>query len=191
MKSNKVKGINLKSECFAFITSAVAVLALLAFALAPAAIASSEGDVRTTVENVFQSLKNKNYEALYESLPSGSRSRITRDRFTSSLRRAQDNYELSRLDVGNIRVAGDFAVADTVLYGRLLKPVSLEGKIVVQQYLVREAGKWKVATGDKATIQKFLSANPSFARKFSIRPPRIFVKKDNSWIEFVPPKRGQ
>src|SRR5262245_48026465 len=116
-------------------TNAVALLLLLTFGLAPAVGASNEGDVRATVESVFQSLKNRNYEALYESLPSGSRARITRERFASSLRRAQDNYELSRLDVGNIRVAGDFAVVDTVLYGRLLKPLELEGKIVVQQYL--------------------------------------------------------
>ena len=166
-------------------------LTILMFALASAtpALASNEGEVRSTVERVFQSLKNKNYESLYESLPAGSRSRISRERFANSLRRTQDSYELSRMDVGAIKVAGNFAVVDTVLYGRVLKPLTLEGKIVVQQYLVREDGKWKVATGDTATIQSFLKSNPSFARQFRILTPRVFVKKDDSWVEFVPPKR--
>lgn len=150
---------------------------------------SSETEVRATVERVFQSLKDQNYESLYDSLPAGSRSRITRERFASSLRRTQDNYALDRMEVGNVKVSGNFAVVDTVLYGRLIKPLNLDGKIVVQQYLVREDGKWKVATGDNSTIQRFLKANPAFARQFRLRPPRVFVKKDGSWVEFTPPKR--
>jgi hypothetical protein len=151
---------------------------------------SAETEVRATVERVFQNLKDKNYEALYDTLPAGSRSRITRERFASSLRRTQDNYALDRMEVGNTKVAGNFALVDTVLYGRLLKPLDLEGKIVVQQYLVREDGKWKVATGDNATIQRFLKTNPTFARQFRIRPPRVFVKKDGGWVEFAPPRNG-
>ncbi len=151
--------------------------------------ASTESDVRATVEQVFQNLKNKKYEALYDALPAHTRSRITRERFVSSLRRTQDNYALDRMDVGNVKVSGNIAVNDTDLYGRLLKPFDMEGKIVVQQYLVREDAKWKVATGDNATIQKFLKSNPAFARQFRIRPPRVFVKKDGSWVEFTPPKR--
>jgi hypothetical protein len=172
-------------------TKAFTSLALaLAFLLFPmGALASNEGDVRSAVESVFQSLKNKNYESLYETLPSGTRSRISKERFASSLRRTQDNYALDRMDVGKVKVAGDFAVVDTVLYGRLLQPLSLEGKIVVQQYLVREGGKWKMATGDDATIQRFLKANPTFARQFSINKPKVFVKKDGKWVEFTPPSR--
>ena len=151
--------------------------------------ASNESDVRATVEQVFQNLKDKKYEALYDALPAGTRSRIARDRFASSLRRTQDNYALDRMDIGKIKVSGNIAVVDTDLYGRLLKPFDMEGKIVVQQYLVREDGKWKVATGDNATIQRFLKSNPAFARQFRIRPPRVFVKKDGSWVEFTPPKR--
>ena len=52
-----------------------------------------------------------------------------------------------------MRVSGNIAVADTELYGRVTKPFPAEGKIVVQQYLVREDGKWRVATGDSGTIQ--------------------------------------
>jgi hypothetical protein len=152
--------------------------------------ASNESDVRGTVDWVFQSLKNKNYESLYDALPSNFRARISRDRFASSLRRSQDSYELDKLEIGAVKVAGSLAVVDTVLYGRLVKPLNLEGKIVVQQYLIREDGKWKVATGDDATIQRFLKSNSAFS-KFRIRPPKVFVKRDGAWVEFVPPKRNQ
>jgi hypothetical protein len=171
------------------------ILAFIAFFLlvsyASANAVSNEGEVRATVDKVFQNLKSKNYEALYDSLPANTRARITRERFASSLRRTQDNYALDRMDVGKIKVLGNIAVVDTDLYGRLLKPFDMEGKIVVQQYLVREEGKWKVATGDNATIQRFLKSNPAFARQFKIRLPRIFVKKDGRWVEFVPPQRSR
>ncbi len=170
------------------ITPSFLALSLLICCAIPLA-ASNESEVRATVDEVFQNLKNKNYEALYEALPTNTRSRITRERFASSLRRTQDNYALERMDVGRIRVSGDIAIVETNLYGRLLKPLDLEGKIVVQQYLVREGGKWKVATGDTTTMQRFFKSNPAFARQFGLRSPQIFVKKDGQWVEFVPPKR--
>jgi len=150
---------------------------------------SNESEVRATVERVFQELKSKNYDALYENLPASSRSRISRERFTNGLRRTQDTYALDRIEMGRVKASGNIATVDTVFYGRLLKPFDTEGKIVAQQYLVREDGKWKVATGDNATIRRFLAANPAFARQFPIRPPRVFVKKDGAWVEFTLPRR--
>lgn len=151
--------------------------------------ASPEAEVRSTVQQIFGQLKSKNFEALYDSLPSGSRSRMPRDRFTSALRRSQDMYALERIEIGKARVSGNLAVVDTTLYGHLLKPFDAEGKIVAQQYLVREDGRWKVATGDNATIRRFLEANSAFGRQFPIRQPRVFVKKDGGWTEFTLPKR--
>jgi len=159
------------------------------FVVASASSWSSETEVRATVERVFQELKSKNYDALYENLPASSRARLSRERFSSGLRRTQDTYALDRIEIGRVRASGNIATVDTVFYGRLLKPFETEGKIVAQQYLVREDGKWKVATGDNATIRKFLSANPAFARQFPIRPPRVFVKKDGGWAEFMLPQR--
>lgn len=156
---------------------------------ARASAISAESEVRATVERVFQDLKSKNYEALYENLPASSRSKLSRERFTNGLRRSQDTYALDRIEIGKVKASGNIATVDTVLYGRLLKPFDTEGKIVAQQYLVREDGKWKVATGDNTTIRRFLAANPAFARQFPIRAPRVFVKKDGSWVEFKPPKR--
>ena len=55
---------------------------------------------------------------------------------------------------------------------------------MVQQYLVREDGKWRVATGDSGTINRFLASNPAFRAKFPIRQPRVYVKQGNNWVEF-------
>lgn len=158
------------------------------FATGVATVGSNESEVRATVEQVFQELKSKNYNALYENLPASSRTRLSLERFTSGLRRTQDSYLLDRIEIGKVKAAGNIAAVDTVLYGRLLKPFATEGKIVVQQYLVREGGKWKVATGDNSTIRSFLTANPAFARQFPIRAPHVFVKRDGRWVEFAMPR---
>ena len=69
-------------------------------------------------------------------------------------------YALDRMEIGAVRVTGNLAVVDTVLYGRVVSPIQAEGKIVVQQYLIREDGKWRVATGDQSTVKKFVSSSP-------------------------------
>jgi hypothetical protein len=172
-----------------FKTRALAALLTAVFCLsAGTARASEESDVRGVVQNVFQQLQSRDYSSVYDSLPSATRKRMSRDRFTNALKRAQDRYVLDRINIGAVRVSGNIAVADTELFGRLAKPFEAEGKIVVQQYLVREAGKWRVATGDTATIQRFLKSNPAFARKFPIRQPRIYVKRDGKWVVFNPPQ---
>jgi hypothetical protein len=151
--------------------------------------ASDVSDVRNTVQTVFEQLKSRNYEGLYDLLPDSSRNRMSRDRFVSALQRAQDFYQLDRLEIGAVKVAGNLAVVDTVLYGRVVAPIQAEGKIVVQQYLVRENGTWRVATGDQGAVRKFLAANPAYSKGFRIRQPRIYVKQNNKWVEFNPGRR--
>jgi len=153
--------------------------------------ASDESDVRGTVQRVFDQLKSHDYSSLYDSLPTSSRNRMSRDRFTNALERAQGFYQLDRLEIGTSKISGNLAVVDTVLYGRVVTPIQAEGKIVVQQYLVREDGKWRVATGDQATVKKFLASNPGFSKGFKIRQPKIFVKQNNQWIEFKGPGSGR
>jgi hypothetical protein len=167
-----------------------ALILMAVFCLATATTqASEEGNVRGVVQQVFQQLQSRDYGSVYDSLPSSTRSRTARDRFITALKRSQDRYTLDRINIGAVRVSGNIAVADTELYGRLAKPFEAEGKIVVQQYLVREDGKWRVATGDNATIQRFLKSNPTFARKFPIRQPRIYVKQDGKWVPFNLPRK--
>lgn len=162
---------------------AVVVLIFGVFAV-PLIKASDQSDVRSAVQNVFDQLKSQNYSALYDFLPGASRNRMSRDRFVSALQRAQGLYQLDSIDIGAIKVMGNLAVVDTVLYGRVVNPIQAEGKIVVQQYLLREDGKWRVATGDQSTVRKFLVENPGFGKGFKIRQPKVYVKQDNKWIEF-------
>ena len=155
--------------------------------IAPASVvaqSAEESAVRAAVQQVFSQLQSHDYSSVYDSLPSSTRTRVSKSRFVSALQRAQDRYVLDRIGIGKVRVAGNLAVVDTELFGRISQPFPAEGKIVVQQYLVREDGKWRVATGDTGTIQRFLKANPSFARRFPIRQPRIYVKQGNNWVEF-------
>ena len=164
----------------------VLVLILLCGGLAKA---SDQADVRATVQNVFEQLKSHDYGSLYDLLPDSARTRMSRDRFVSALQRAQDFYQLDRMDIGATKVMGNLAVVDTVLYGRVVAPIQAEGKIVVQQYLLREDGKWRVATGDQSTVKKVLAANPGFSKGFRIKQPRIYVKQDGKWVEFSVPRR--
>lgn len=168
-------------------TTVTMALLMAAFWLSPnVARASEETDVRAVVLQVFKQLQTQDFGSVYDSLPAATRNRMSRERFVNALKRSQNRYILDRINIGTVRVSGNVAVADTELYGRLAKPFVAEGKIAVQQYLVREDGKWRVATGDRATIQQFLKANPAFARKFPIRQPRIFVKQNDQWVEFNP-----
>jgi hypothetical protein len=170
---------------------AVAVLAVVFISNSALVKASDQSDVRTTVQSVFEQLKSRNYDALYDFLPGASRNRMSRDRFVSALQRAQDFYQLDRMDIGTVKVMGNLAVVDTVLYGRVVNPIQADGKIVVQQYLLREDGKWRVATGDQSTVRKFLAANPGFSKGFAIRQPRVYIKQNDKWIEFNGPRGGR
>jgi hypothetical protein len=147
------------------------------------AVASDESDVRSTIQGVFDQLKSGNYGALYDSLPSSSRSRIAKDRFISGLQRTSDVFQLDRIEIGAVRVSGNLAVADTTMYARVSKPLKADGKLVVQQYVVREDGQWRVATGDNATINRFLKENPSFARRFPIKRPKAYINQNGKWVE--------
>src|ERR687884_173813 len=68
--------------------------------------ASEASDVRNTVQSVFEQLKSHDYSGLYDRLPGASRNRMSRDRFVSALQRAQDFYQLDRIEIGAIKVAG-------------------------------------------------------------------------------------
>src|SRR5215471_5228457 len=110
------------------------------------AAVSTEAEVRGAVQRIFNQLKDGKYEALYDSLPSSSQSRISRDRLVDGLQRTRNLYQLQRLEIGAIHVSGDLAVVDTVMYAHIAPPFDADGKIVVQQYLIKENGTWRVAT---------------------------------------------
>src|SRR6266850_5343275 len=153
------------------------------------AAASDESEVRSSVQRIFDQLKAGQYEVLYDSLPSSTRSRVPRDRFIKGLQGSRNMYQLDRIEIGAVRVSGNIAVVDTVMYAHIQQPFNADGKLVVQQYLVREDGSWRVATGDRATIDRFLKSNPGFARKFPIRRTRAFVQQNGQWVEIPLGKR--
>lgn len=167
----------------------IASLVLILFSSGAVAKASDQSDVRATVQNVFDQLKAHNYASLYDLLPDSARGRMSRERFVNALERAQEFYQLDRMDIGATKIMGNLAVVDTVLYGRVTAPIQAEGKIVVQQYLLREDGRWRVATGDQSTVKKVLAANPGFSKGFRIQQPRVYIKQNDKWVEFNP-QRG-
>jgi len=167
----------------------IAILIIVSFGVS--ANASDQSDVRATVQNVFDQLKAHNYESLYDLLPGSARTRMSRERFVSALQRAQDFYQLDKMDIGTTKIMGNLAVVDTVLYGRVTTPIQAEGKIVVQQYLLREDGKWRVATGDQSTVKKVLAANPGFSKGFRIQQPRVYIKQNDKWVEFNPQRNNK
>ena len=164
-----------------------------AFAAAPASalrVASGEAEVRKTVERDFQQLKAGDYNSLYDVLPSASQRRQSREQFVRALERTRGMYELERLEIGAVRVSGDLGVVDSVVYGRGRAPFAGEAKIVARQYLVREGGRWRVTTGERATIQPLLNANPAFAKKYPLVQPRLYLKRDGRWVDISKELRG-
>jgi hypothetical protein len=136
------------------------------------AAADDKAEVRSAVQRIFNQMKARQYDDLYDSLSNSSKKRFTRQRFTSSMQRADDNYRLERLEIGAVRVRGNTAVVDTVIYARVLKPAEGEGKLVAQQTLVREDGQWKVS-----------SASPGAG--LSSRPSRVYLKRDGRWVDIT------
>jgi hypothetical protein len=192
MKRKSLK-IEMKNKNFAFTVALLFALLSVtlvgsspatAAAAAPAArVVANEAEARGTVERAFQQLKGGDYNSLYEVLPSASQRRVTRERFVGALERTRGMYELERLEIGAVRIAGDLGVVDSVVYGRVRAPFAGEAKIVARQYLVREGGRWRVTTGDAATIRPLLAANPTFGKKYPFSQPRIYLKRDNRWVD--------
>jgi hypothetical protein len=173
--------MKIKTRLSPFIT-AIALLFWLGTATTSRA-ASPKNEVQAVVQRVFAQLRSGQFNSLYDNLPATSRARVSRANFNAMLQKTRSMYQLDRLDVGAVHVANNLAVVDTVMYGRVLQPITADGKIVVQQYLVREDGAWRVATGDNQTIRRFLAANPAFSKRFAIRPPRVYVKQNGGWVE--------
>jgi len=155
-------------------------------ATAGTAMPGTEVEVKRAAQVAFDRLRSGDYAALYEALPSTSQRRIPRARFIAALERVRGMYQLDRLQVGGVAVEGDGAAIDTTIYGRVREPVQGEGKIEVRQYLEREGGSWRVITDDASAVRRLLAKQPKLARRFPVRPPRVFVKRDASWVELTP-----
>jgi hypothetical protein len=144
-------------------TLLLVLLLLTAMVPAVAGRASDDADVRAAVQRSFQLLKDGQYSALYDALPSSAKKSITRQKFVQSMQQSRGLYRVDRMDIGTVKVSGNTATADTTMYGRVLKPQENDGKIVVRQRLVRESGVWHLAVNNTS--------------------PRIYVKRDGRWVD--------
>ncbi len=174
---------------------ALVVLALL-FSTPPALAQSKSATPRGAVETFFSLLKSQKYDALYDFLPSQFQGQTTREQLALSLKRLNGFLAIEKLEIGRVQQRGDYAVVDTTIYGRLKQPMKLgdreinEGRVNAQQYLLREDGKWKLATADNRSQSFFLKRNPDFNKQFQITRPRLEFKWNDKWEGFWPKLRN-
>lgn len=147
---------------------------------------------QAAVQTFFNHLKNRQYDALYDFLPAGMQAQITREQMTLSLRRLDAVIQVDKLEIGRVQRRGDYAVVDTTLYGRLKRPMKIdgqdlvEGRVAVQQMLFREGDRWKVITADDRTRRMFQQQHPEFERGFQFKSPQFAFRQDGVWKPFQP-----
>src|SRR5262245_66280843 len=104
-------------------------------------------DARAAVNKFFLLLKSRSYPALYEFLPSDLQRQVTREQLAMSLMRLDSFITIERMEVGRVQARGDFAVVNTTIYGKLKKPVTVngeeinEGRIQTKQLMLRAGDK--------------------------------------------------
>lgn len=149
---------------------------------------------RGAVENFFKLLKTQDYQALYDFLPAEFQQQTSREQLTLSLKRLNNFLTIEKLEIGRVQQRDAQAVVDTVIYGRLKQPRRFqnveisEGRVQVQQFLLRENNQWKLATADNRSQSYFLKRNPEFSKQFQITPPKLEFKRDGKW-EAAGPRR--
>jgi hypothetical protein len=148
---------------------------------------SQTKDARATVQTFFSLLKNQKYASLHEFLPSQLQQQITPAQLALSLKRLDSFIIIDRMELGRAQQKGDFAVIDTTIYGRLKKPLKVngeevtEGRVSVQQFLFKENNTWKIATADNRTRDYFLKSHPEFTKQFQFVLPRFEFKQNGRW----------
>ena len=154
-------------------------------------------EARSAVNKFFLLLKSRSYPALYEFLPSDLQRQITREQLALSLMRLDSFITIERMEVGRVQQRGDFAVINTTIYGKLKKPVKLngeeisEGRVAAQQFLFREGGRWKVVTADNRTQSYFLKRNAEFSKQFQLAQPKFEFKQKDGWAAMGKPIKPQ
>ncbi len=142
---------------------------------------------RAAVQNFFKRLKAGQYDAVYDDLPSQVQQQVTREQLIQSLKRLESFLVMDKMEIGRVQQRAEAAVVDTTIYGRLKRPMKIEGedifegRVDVQQYLIKEGRDWRVITADDRTRAYFLRRNPEFNRGFELSAPRFAYKKRGEW----------
>ena len=165
----------------------------IAFISFAAQAQNKTGDARGTVQNFFSLLKAQKYAELHNFLPSQLQKQTTREQLAESLKRLEQFLTVQRLEIGRIQQRGDYAVVDTMIYGSLKRAINLngeevkEGRVSVQQYLLKEEGKWRITTADNRTRDFFLKRNPEFKQQFQLTQPQFALKQNGKWAPLGQP----
>lgn len=185
-----------------FFSTLSAALLAAAFCLNAQAQTKAQGKTQTNaprsaVQSFFTLLKSQKYTELYDYLPSQLQQQITREQLSASLKRLDSFLTIERMEIGRVQQRGDFAVVDTTIYGSLKRPMNVngeevkEGRTTVQQYLLKENGRWKVTTADNRTRDFFLKRNPEFKQQFHLTQPQFAFKQggkqNGHWVEMGKP----
>src|SRR5262245_44401751 len=195
MKNAPLRYVGMKRLLFIFV--AVTVLSALCIMSGAAQNDNQSKDARAAVNKFFLLLKSRSYPALYEFLPSDLQRQVTREQLALSLMRLDSFITIERMEVGRVQERGDFAVVNTTIYGKLKKPVKIngeevsQGRVSSQQFLFREGGQWKVVTADNRTRSYFLKRNAEFSKQFQLALPRFEFKQKDKWTALGKPIKPQ
>lgn len=155
------------------------------------AVSSSAASTPTAaVKAFFELLKTEKYDDLYQHLPSKLQQRITQSQFTDSVKRIGDHITLERMDIGKVQQKGNYAVVDTLVYGKLRQPVKYQGELIsegrvhAQQILIKEGKDWKVISADDRVRAFFAREDPDFIKDFKLTPPHFEFKRGGKWQPF-------
>ena len=174
------------------VLSLACLIACLLFAHLATLAQAKPTNPRAAVQTFFTLLKTQQYQTLYDYLPREYQQQITREQLTQSLKRLEAFIVIGKMELGRVQQKGDFAVVDTTIYGKLKQPLKLngqeisEGRVITQQYLLKENGQWKVATADDRTRGYFLKRNPAFSKDFQLTRSQFAFKQDGKWQAFSP-----
>lgn len=145
------------------------------------------GNPRSAVQKFFSLLKAQKYTELHDFLPSQLQKQTTPEQLAESLKRLDQFLTIERMEIGRIQQRGEYAVVDTTIYGNLKRAMNVngaevkEGRVSVQQYLLKEDGRWRITTADNRTRDFFLKRNPAFKQQFQLTQPQFALKQNGQW----------
>jgi hypothetical protein len=151
---------------------------------------TKSGDARSTTQSFFSLLKAQKYAELHDFLPSQLQKQTTREQLAESLKRLDQFLTIQRMEISRVQQRGDYAVIDTTIYGSLKRTMNMngeevkEGRVSVQQYLLKEQGRWRITTADNRTRDFFLKSNPEFKQQFQLTQPQFALKQGGKWTSF-------
>ncbi|MFZ4985668.1 MAG: hypothetical protein ACOYLF_09425 [Blastocatellia bacterium] len=162
---------------------------LLALTTHPLGATGGRDTVRGAIEHYFSLLKNGHYDQIYDLLPEATQKKSSRPEMVAGLSRLAGLLRLEKIEIDRVEQKNGLAVATTTIYGTLTNPVTLNGeaisrgRIISQQYLVRERRFWKIASINERSLRLFLQENPAAGSLFPQAYTRLEVLSAGQWMK--------